>query len=250
MKIVSDMLNSFIALPVFASQHPIIYAFVNSDVVGMFICVLLLLASTFMLTLTITTLCALKKAFRDNDFFIRQFNEVKNPLSMRERAKDSPAPAANVYEIACQRIEKFNLRQPGGGRRAMSDDELAIVHSAMEVAIDDQMLALEKKNVWISIAVSGGPFLGLFGTVWGITIAFATLAQSGRADVQTLAPGISGALLTTVLGLILAIPAMLFYNFTVDNQKRISVQLDRFADLVNSKLKLEQIKSYELNNQE
>ena len=81
----------------------------------------------------------------------------------------------------------------------MSDDELEVMRSAMNQAVEDQLVILQKHTMILATAVSGSPFLGLFGTVWGITVAFTKLAQAGKADVQTLAPGVSGALLAAAL---------------------------------------------------
>ena len=94
----------------------------------------------------------------------------------------------------------------------MSDDELEVMRSAMNQAVEDQLVILQSRTMVLATAVSGSPFLGLFGTVWGITVAFTKLAQAGKADVQTLAPGVSGALLTTVIALFVALPSMVGYN--------------------------------------
>ncbi len=126
----------------------------------------------------------------------------------------------------------------------MSDDELEVMRSAMNLAVEDQLVILEKRTMVLATAVSGSPFLGLFGTVWGITVAFTKLAQAGRADVQTLAPGVSGALLTTVIALFVALPSMVGYNIITSKIKNFTVHLDNFVDEVYAKFKIEQLDSY------
>ena len=126
----------------------------------------------------------------------------------------------------------------------MSDDELKVMRSAMTQAVEDQLVILQKRTMILATAVSGSPFLGLFGTVWGITVAFTKLAQAGTPDIKTLAPGVSGALLTTVIALLVALPSMIGSNFIASMIQDITVHLDNFVDEVNAKFKIEQLDSY------
>ena len=109
----------------------------------------------------------------------------------------------------------------------------------MERSVDNQMLNLEKFTLALASAVSGCPFLGLFGTVWGITVAFTKLAQTGQPDVRTLAPGVSGALLTTVVALVVAIPSMLGNNFIVGLLRKIGTHLDDVVEEIAARFQIE-----------
>ncbi|MBQ7732130.1 MAG: MotA/TolQ/ExbB proton channel family protein [Lentisphaeria bacterium] len=187
---------------------------------------------------------SLHTAMKKSQAFLRAFRDKRNPLGLKDKAMESQSPAAAVYLAACERIESFHLELPGGGRRAMSDDELKVMRSAMEQAVEDQLVILSKRTMILSTAVSGSPYLGLFGTVWGITVAFTKLAQAGKADVQTLAPGVSGALLTTVIALLVALPSMIGSNFIAAMINDITVHLDNFVEEVFAKFKIEQLDSY------
>jgi biopolymer transport protein ExbB/TolQ len=88
----------------------------------------------------------------------------------------------------------------------------------------------------LSSAVSGAPFLGLLGTVWGVMDAFAGIAQAGNANLAAMAPGISGSLITTIIGLLVAIPAMFGYNFLVTSVRSMLVQADNFAAELSSEI--------------
>jgi biopolymer transport protein TolQ len=237
-------------LSVFSSVSPIlasngiVYAFKESDIVGQAICVILFIASVVVWFIMGEKACSLNTAMKKSQAFLRAFREKRNPLGLKEKAAESKSPAAAVYLAACERIESFHLELPGGGRRAMSDDELDVMRSAMMQAVEDQLVILQRRTMILSTAVSGSPFLGLFGTVWGITVAFTKLAQAGRADVQTLAPGISGALLTTVIALLVALPSLIGSNFIASMIQDITVHLDNFVDEVNAKFKIEQLDSY------
>jgi biopolymer transport protein ExbB/TolQ len=88
----------------------------------------------------------------------------------------------------------------------------------------------------------GAPFIGLLGTVWGVMDTFAMVGQAGKADLPTMAPGVSAALITTVAGLLVAIPSMFGYNFLVHTLRVRTVELDNFAQDLVSKMETEYLK--------
>ena len=81
----------------------------------------------------------------------------------------------------------------------------------------------------LATAVSGAPFVGLLGTVWGVMETFADVAKAGSASLAAMAPGVSAALITTVTGLLVAIPAMFGYNYLVTSVRGMIVEMDNFA---------------------
>ena len=91
-----------------------------------------------------------------------------------------------------------------------------------------ESLKLESGLIWLAAAVSSGPFLGLLGTVWGVMSTFGHVAQQQSASLKAMAPGVSAALVTTVAGLLLAIPAMFGYNALVHSLRVLTVELDNF----------------------
>jgi len=103
------------------------------------------------------------------------------------------------------------------------------VTSAMERAVGETALRLESQMILLATAVSGAPFLGLLGTVWGVMETFADVAAAGSANLAAMAPGVSAALITTVTGLLVAIPAMFGYNFLVTTIRAMIVELDNFG---------------------
>jgi biopolymer transport protein ExbB/TolQ len=88
---------------------------------------------------------------------------------------------------------------------------------------------LEKGMIVLSTAVAGGPFIGLLGTVWGVMETFAGIGRANSASLTAMAPGVAGALIATVTGLLVAIPAMFAYNFMVTTIRAITQELDGFA---------------------
>jgi biopolymer transport protein ExbB/TolQ len=117
------------------------------------------------------------------------------------------------------------------------------VKRTLESAVAREALRLESGLILLAIAVSGAPFLGLLGTVWGVMSAFAGIAQAAaagsRGDLAAMAPGVSGALITTVAGLLVAIPSMFGYNWLVHTLRVLTVELDNFAQELVSKMETE-----------
>ena len=99
----------------------------------------------------------------------------------------------------------------------------------MERAVSFQAMSLEKGMIVLSTAVAGGPFIGLLGTVWGVMETFSSVAIAKQASLTAMAPGVAGALIATVVGLFVAIPAMFAYNYMVTTIRSITQELDNFA---------------------
>ena len=93
--------------------------------------------------------------------------------------------------------------------------------------------------VFLATIVSGAPFLGLLGTVWGVMVAFSSVSVQQTASIQTLAPGVTAALLTTVSGLIVAIPSVFGYNFLLAHTKRMVTELENYASSLADRIELE-----------
>jgi biopolymer transport protein TolQ len=109
----------------------------------------------------------------------------------------------------------------------------------MDQTVSDKILKLEEKMSFLATAVSVSPLLGLFGTVWGVMMAFIAMAVGGKADIANMAPGISGALITTVAGLVVAIPSSIGYNYLTKYIKQIVVFMDSFVEDYVSRLRIE-----------
>lgn len=226
------------------------YAFEHSDSVGKGIVILLGLFSIITWTIMLEKGLSLRKAGKDCRSFMKRFREKRNPFVFFDRIEEEPSPTARVCESGYQRIRSLGAISPTGGHRALTTLELEIVKGTLEEAVAEQILILEKKIIFIATAVTISPFLGLFGTVWGIMLAFTDLAIMGKADIQTLAPGVSGALLTTVLGLVVAIPSVVGYNIITNQIKETIVQMDNFVEEFCLKLKVEQLSAEEVPAEE
>jgi biopolymer transport protein ExbB/TolQ len=123
--------------------------------------------------------------------------------------------------------ETFRARL--GNADKISPAQMGAVRAAMERAVGETALDLESQMILLATAVSGSPFLGLLGTVWGVMDAFTGVAEAGSPSLTSMAPGVSGALITTVTALCVAIPAMFGYNFLVTSIRAVVVEMDNFA---------------------
>ena len=106
----------------------------------------------------------------------------------------------------------------------------------MQVAAGDEVRRLEKWMSWLATTGSVSPFIGLFGTVWGVMDAFAGLGDAGTASLRAVAPGIAEALVTTAMGLFAAIPAVIAYNYYLGGIRAIAARMDSFASEFVSKI--------------
>ncbi|MGH9488230.1 MAG: MotA/TolQ/ExbB proton channel family protein [Terriglobales bacterium] len=129
-----------------------------------------------------------------------------------------PSPAVAVFEAGFDELER-QLR-PGSARN------VAAVERSMRAESGDQVSILESRMSWLGTIASASPFIGLFGTVWGIMDAFFDLGTSGTATLRAVAPGVSEALITTAAGLFAAIPALIAYNQFVHRIRELTTSMD------------------------
>jgi biopolymer transport protein ExbB/TolQ len=140
---------------------------------------------------------------------------------------------AGCEEMTFQLLGSAEVDETFRGRLDVADKitpaQMHAVNAAMERAVGEAALGLEGQMILLATAVSGSPFLGLLGTVWGVMDTFTDVAIAGSPNLVAMAPGVSGALITTVTALCVAIPAMFGYNFLVTSIRGMIVEMDNFA---------------------
>jgi biopolymer transport protein ExbB/TolQ len=224
----------------------IVYAFTESTLEGKLILLTLFLASIFSWSVMVTKIRFLSFCKRQNDRFQELFHEDRQPLRIFEsRVALHGSNIFEIYEAGADELcfqmlgstevdESFSSRLKSAEK--ISPAQMRSVQAAMERAVGESALRLESQMIVLSTAVSGAPFLGLLGTVWGVMDAFAGIAASGNANLAAMAPGISGSLITTIVSLLVAIPAMFGYNFLVTTLRSLLVQADNFAAEFSSEI--------------
>jgi len=137
------------------------------------------------------------------------------------------SPLARLYSRGLAELRSALLQS---GERRIPGEYLGVIRSALDAGIVEETDALNRRLVLMTIAVSGGPFLGLLGTVVGVMITFASIAATGDVNVNTIAPGVAAALFATVAGLLVAIPSLFGYNFVASRIGARVSAMEVFAD--------------------
>jgi biopolymer transport protein ExbB/TolQ len=243
----SLLVASGIAAP---AGEGVYYAFKTCDTMEKSIVFLLFLGSIAAWTIMIEKGIVLYRAKKTSELFMADFRKRRFPMSAIRDSAASQSPVARVFEKGAHKLVEYYDIPPeqaefcGSAQypvKKLSGAEIESVRAVLESEVTDQILGLEDKMGLLATAVSISPFLGLFGTVWGVMLAFCGLAITGKADIGTLAPGVAGALLATVSGLLVAIPSLIGYNLLTITVRKITVYMDNFVEEFMTKIKLEQI---------
>ena len=154
-----------------------------------------------------------------------------------------------IYKATCERFFKVlnpNVRAllagrqaDGSGSAALTAREIELVNGTCEHALAEEELRVEHGMTVIATVVALSPMLGLLGTVWGVLDAFAEMGSAGSANLATIAPSISAALVTTVVGLLIAIPGVIAFNRMNSTIRNIQSDMEGFADELNGRIACE-----------
>lgn len=229
---------SFIMFPFRVAN--VVSAFRMSNASGQAIVVILLLGSVFAWSIMVTKFSELKTAFHNADRFIKAYKKARHPLALFLEGRSCPdGPLYAVYGDICgnlvhsariaERDAALLMRDDGMTGRAFEDHQLRALRALSEQFLSERMLELERHMVILATAATAAPFLGLLGTVWGVMDAFGGLALSTTATLSVVAPGVSGALLTTVVGLVVALPSLIGYNILVGRIRKLTLLGERFV---------------------
>src|SRR5262249_10206857 len=190
------------------------------------------IVSLFSWTVMITKFRQLWRARRMARKFFAAYRETRQPLELAQKGTQfDGAPAFEVYAAGAEELKYHLEHNPVHvrGKTQISQGSFESVRVAIERTVGAESLALEKGMIVLSTAVAGGPFIGLLGTVWGVMETFSGIARANSASLTAMAPGVAGALIATVIGLLVAIPAMFAYNFMVTTIRALTQELDGFA---------------------
>jgi biopolymer transport protein ExbB len=163
-----------------------------------------------------------------NQGFLARFREVRDVMQAEGTSAHPSSSLARIYEAGLRELKKRDVGQAGAAR--LSGASMDAVRAAVDADVVRENNRMNSHMVWLTIAISGGPFLGLLGTVVGVMITFAAIAAAGDVNVNAIAPGIAAALLATVAGLGVAIPALFGYNYLTTGMKTISSDMQIFVD--------------------
>ena len=233
----------FIAAAAPKSEVELTYVWNQSTVEAKIIIAFLLVFSIFSWSVMVAKAVQMRRAKKLNRLFEKEFRTQKNALDVYDRRVNvEDCPLFVVYQEGCKEADARLKTTEGGRKTLLSLKAMEHIKRTLESAVASQSIKLESGLISLALAVSGAPFLGLLGTVWGVMSAFSLVARAGRADLATMAPGVAAALVTTVAGLLVAIPSMFGYNYLVHNLRVLTVELDNFAQALMSQLETEYLK--------
>ncbi len=232
------IVHSFLAYPVADMAS----AFWSSTLPGKVIVLILFMGSAAAWTIMWTKGIQLRSARRSTHLFMNAFRKKTNLLGFENKIENlHQTPLETIYTAGCKALNEelkihgidpkdlLNEDVSSVDHHCLNLNQLESIRSVIDRTVAEEALSLEDQMGLLATAVSAAPFLGLLGTVWGVMDAFSGMAQSGSAALSAVAPGISGALLTTIIGLIVALPSMIGYNLLSAEIRRIAVQMDNFA---------------------
>ncbi|MCH7629299.1 MULTISPECIES: MotA/TolQ/ExbB proton channel family protein [Novosphingobium] len=210
------------------------------DAVIIALCMVLLTLAIWLMVAKTRYLNAAEKANRQ---FFKRFAEMHENLvpvadvagvSQPEAAYITKAsPIARLYNIG---IEELDVRRNALGARPLSAEAIEAMRAAVDAQFVDENQKLDKMMVILTIAISGGPFIGLLGTVIGVMTVFGGVAMAGDVNVNAIAPGIAAALLATIAGLACAIPSLFGYNYLNGRISALADQMRVFIDRLITRL--------------
>jgi len=195
---------------------------------------LLLLFSVVSWAMILQKLGVFGRIRRQSNEFLRIFRSTRGVVSPQALAT-AGSPFSNVYAAGYRELQS----QVGGVAANPHPPKLKSLQAvtvSMQLASAEEVRRVEKGMSWLATTGSVSPFIGLFGTVWGIIDAFSGLGTAGAASLRAVAPGIAEALVTTAAGLLAAIPAVIFYNHFLQNIRELGQRLDTFAMEVSAQV--------------
>jgi biopolymer transport protein TolQ len=215
-----------LAVLAFGVGGQIVNLVLESGPVAKIVLGVLLFFSLFSWAIILSKWNSLRRARVQSGRFVRLFHKaprLQDVAAVAEQFK--PSPLVSVFEGGYE-----EYRRQGGTPR-----NITAIQRATQIAASEEITRLERRLPWLATTGAIAPFVGLFGTVWGIIDAFQGLGTAGAATLRAVAPGISEALITTAAGLAAAIPAVIAYNAFSHQIKEFATRSDDFAlELLNS----------------
>jgi biopolymer transport protein TolQ len=207
----------------FALGGEIVNLVEQTGLVAKVVLIILFIFSILSWSVILSKWASLKRARVQSGRFLRAFRKAQRMQDIAAISDQfKPSPLVPVFENAYDEY------------RRQGDGNITAVHRAAQIASSEELTRLERRLPLLATTGAVTPFIGLFGTVWGIIDAFQGLGDAGAATLRAVAPGISEALITTAAGLFTAIPAVIAYNQYTHSLKEFGARMDDFSlELLN-----------------
>jgi len=205
-----------------STDFSLLQLFIRADFVVKSVIIILLASSVYSWALIFDKYKLFKKINSSTEEFENKFWKAKSAESFNNSLPaKSDDPITNIFKSAMAELIKTKSKT--------SAIQSARVERVLEISTDNQIKNIEKNFTFLATVGSTAPFIGLFGTVWGIMNSFQSIAISRNTSLAIVAPGIAEALFATALGLLAAIPAVIAYNKFNSDSKRYTARLDNFC---------------------
>lgn len=199
----------------------------EADVVVQFILLVLFFLSVFSWAIILYKYRVIKSAISQSDKFLAAFRKSKSLSDVSEAAKRyKGSPLSSIFSAGFKELSYQSKSSAGNGWTAERADSL---NRALLKASNNEIARQEKMMFFLATTGSVSPFIGLFGTVWGIMISFERIGVLRSASLQTVAPGIAEALVATAVGLFAAVPAVIGYNYFLGRIKDLISEMESFS---------------------
>ncbi len=178
-----------------------------------------------------------------NAVFMSMYNRLRGDVMNMEKQFQLTPPISSSWATphstasTSSAVHELSVRQEEEGNHPLSEETLEAIKATLDAAQIEEVQALDKGVVLLTISIAGGPFIGLLGTVLGVMITFASIALAGDVNVNAIAPGIAAALLATVTGLAVAIPALFGYNYISTQNSDVIAKTQIFGDRADHPLR-------------
>ena len=221
--------------------NSLIDGFLGSNLMGQGIVAVQLLGSVIMLAVVIGKWKELRHVVMSTRRFVRDFTSGGDVLEYYlGRRPSATTGIEGIYKVTCERLLKLltpdvrsllvGRQTDGDGAAALTAREIELVRGTCDHSLDEEEIRLDHGMGVISTIVTLAPMLGLLGTVWGVLDAFAEMGTEGSANLATIAPSISAALVTTVVGLLIAIPGAMAFTRMNATITQVKSEMEGFAD--------------------
>ncbi len=226
-----------------------LYSFRESNPSGKIIVILLFIGSIYAWTIMATKYSELRRARIASRRFLQIFRKEKDPIAMFVRKQHFPdSPLYRVYIDGCKALsleieelghnpDELFMANLSPDAETLSLHQFEGIKNIADRSVSDHSLLLERRMTVLATAVATSPFLGLLGTVWGVMSAFTGMAVVGTSTLSAVAPGIAAALMTTVMGLLVALPSTIGYNLLSGMISELQVQTTNFAQEFTDKVR-------------
>lgn len=213
---------------VMPQEHSVLSMMFGSGPVVQSVLYLLIILSVWSWAITIAKFMQFRRAKKDSEEFRNIFWETRNFARIDDSTRRlQGSPLARVF-IAGYR-ELTHVLQESKETPTHAENDLSTVEQALKRAELEELFSLERGITFLATTASAAPFIGLFGTVWGIMNSFHGLSTAKSTSIQAVAPGISEALIATAIGLAAAIPAAVAYNYLSVSVRRFRQSMDNFV---------------------